>query len=216
MSTWVHSLPEPEALQRLMLTLAALDLILEEEAWLRVHRYDPRWTSGAGLGVVDNGAGDDVYVVFAPEGIIVKGFDHLSPLSPHAREEYEVWPGMYDSAPEVLLTYLNSDPDAFDPEEVTFCAWREVKDIVWNTGVLADAEGLEEGASFLLGFLDRTPEEYADWAVSYYNRTISLPAVQHLYSGVPVSAAIIRDLNPARDVKTVLAEIEGLGLPVEI
>lgn len=107
MKKWEAPMLEPENLQRRMFVLATLDLILCSEEWLRVHRYEPHWLAGVSLGIIDNGAGDDLYVIFAPEGILIKGFDHESSLSPHAGEEYGVWPGMYDDVPaSPLLTFF--------------------------------------------------------------------------------------------------------------
>lgn len=103
MKKWMKPLPDPEAFKQQLLVLAALDVILCPEEWLRVHRYEPNWTANCSLGIIDNGAGDDLYIVFAPEGAIIKGFDHESPLSPHAGEEYGIWPGVYEETPPELL-----------------------------------------------------------------------------------------------------------------
>ncbi|MBT2293326.1 hypothetical protein J7E73_30380 [Paenibacillus albidus] len=206
-----HPLPEPEALQMLWRKLAALDLIMSETKWLRVHLYEPDWTAEATLGIVDNGAGDNMHVVFAPEGVVLKGCDHMSSMSPHAREEYEVWPGIYDEVPAGLLAYLRRDPNVFDADDTTFCLWRSSGDAEWRAGEPADAEGLDDGADFLLGFLESTPEEYADWAGTYFDKPISLSAVQHIYNGQPVTEAVITELNPERDVEAAMEELKALG-----
>lgn len=210
MNNWNRLLPEPAELKRQLLHMAALDVIMSEEEWLRVYRYIPEWKAGAALGIVENGAGDDVYAVFASEGVIIKGFDHMSPLSPHARDEYGVWPGMYETAPAGLLAYL--DNDLFEREDVTFCVWRQSGDSAWKTGDLQEAEGLDDGADFLLGYLENTPEEHAEWAVSYYEKPVDLEAVRGLFAGAAVTEELITALNPQRSATDALAELESLGL----
>lgn len=216
MKAWREPFLEPEALQLIMRRLMTLDLILCEEKWLRVHRYEPDWLNDAALGIVDNGAGDDLYVVFAPDGIVIKGFDHHSPLSPHAREDYEVWPGMYEEAPEKLLAYLDRDPDLFDREDVTFCLWRSPDDTHWWTGELEDAEGLDDGSDFLFGYLLPTPEEYVDWAETYFGKSISFEAVRHVYAGGVITGGLVAELNPSRNVQEALDELKSLGVQTEL
>ncbi|MFS0836471.1 hypothetical protein [Paenibacillus sp. 1P03SA] len=210
MKNWERPLAEPAELKRQLLHMAALDVIMSEEEWLRVYRYIPAWKADAALGIVENGAGDDVYVVFAAEGVIIKGFDHMSPLSPHARDEYGVWPGMYETAPAGLLAYL--DNDLFEREDVTFCVWRQSGDSAWKTGDLQEAEGQDDGADFLLGYLENTPEEHAEWAVSYYEKPVDLEAIRGLFAGAAVTEELIKELNPQRSATDALAELESLGL----
>lgn len=81
MRDWLGTaMVDAPVLHERMRVLAALDIILSEEAWLRVHRYhfnifqpDMAW------GSVDNGAGDHLHVLFAKTGTLIKGFDHESP-----------------------------------------------------------------------------------------------------------------------------------------
>ncbi|MFT9847792.1 hypothetical protein [Aneurinibacillus sp. REN35] len=206
MKKWEGPMLEPEDVQRRMLVLAGLDLILCPEEWLRVHHYEPRWLDGVSLGIIDNGAGDDLYVIFAPEGVLIKGFDHESPLSPHADEEYGVWPGMYDDVPASLVSYL--DTDTFEKEDVTFCLWREKHDSEWRTGEVEHPEDLDNGADFLLSSLTYTAEEYTEWAEDYYDKPIELEVVSQVYSGAAISETIITTLNPERDAAAALAEVK--------
>lgn len=204
-------LGERETLKQHLLIVTSLDIILNEKKWLRVHRYEPDWLPEAALGIIDNGAGDNVYIVFASEGVVIKGFDHLSPMSPHAGEVYGVWPGIYEQTPKKLLAYLKRDADSFDIEDVTFCLWRETGDLAWQIGDNANPEGLDDGSDFLLSMLQHTPEEYADWAKSYYSKPIPIEVVRQVYSGAAITGDIVATLNPKRDVQAALKELEDLG-----
>ena len=60
------ALLEPETLRRTCKVLAALDVVLQPEDWLRYHYYSPAWAEGVQLAKVDNGAGDNMFCFFAP------------------------------------------------------------------------------------------------------------------------------------------------------
>ncbi|ULO09478.1 hypothetical protein H1230_12275 [Paenibacillus sp. 19GGS1-52] len=206
----IIKLPTPELLRHRMQVLAVLDLILCEEEWLRVHRYVPQGSDEHSLGSLDNGAGDNLFIIFAPEGVIIKGFDHESPFSPHAQEEYGIWPEMYDGVPSSLLSIL--DNEAFDKEEVTFCLWREASDSVWRSAEIERPQGWEDGTDFLLGYLQETPEQYIDWAKNYYEMPMDLETVQRIYAGAVITEQMIHKLNPDRDVPSARDELAGLGI----
>jgi hypothetical protein len=206
-------LPEPNLLKERMRRLAALDLILCEEDWLCVHQYMPDWAEGVEVGKIDNGAGDDLFVVFAQGGVIVKGFDHESPYSPHAQDEYGVWPGMYEQVPEALLPYVQDE--ALSTEDVTFCYWRDQGDEHWYSGEYERPEGLDDGSDFLLGYLNDTADSYAEWANSYFEVEVDLPAVRQLIEGGRTSAANIAKLNPERNIEDVLGQLIKLGVTIE-
>ncbi|KEQ25963.1 hypothetical protein [Paenibacillus tyrfis] len=205
-------LPTPDELKRRLLTLAALDMILCPEEWLRYHTFIPNWAPNVSLAKIDNGAGDHLFVLFAPEGVILKGFDHESELSPHARDEYAVWPGIYDGAPEALLAFL--EDEALEKEDVTFCIWRETGDSQWRTGKVRMPKGADDGSDFLLGAICETPEDYADWAEGYFDMPIPIEPVKALYEAPAISVEAIRSLNPERNVEEALPELEALGITV--
>ena len=151
------NLMEPAALQRLTRTLAVLDAILCEEDWLRVHRYEPAWSEDLALGIIDNGAGDHLHLLFTPHGTLLKGFDHESPFSPHAQDTYGVWPGIYTKVPAPLLAYLEQD-ESLEMDHVTFCMWRQPGDGQWRMGNIVRPDGWDDGQALLLGYLCPDPE----------------------------------------------------------
>nr|WP_154887807.1 hypothetical protein [Paenibacillus xylanexedens] len=204
--------------------LAALDIILSEEEWLRVHRYhhnilqpDTAW------GSVDNGAGDHLHAMFTNTGTLLKGFDHESPLSPHNREDGEIYPGMYDEVPEDFIRLLDQHEETLAREDVTFCIWQEGHSPEWKVGswiglamAQEDESDAEGGVAFLLGYIEETPESYIDWAKDYYDtQDMSLTAVTEIYNDAPISADLIRELNPKRDVFVAMDELQQSGYAVQ-
>ncbi|MCM3785713.1 hypothetical protein M3231_22345 [Neobacillus mesonae] len=220
MSEIISALPGLEGLKKRMMILAALDTILSDEDWLRVHRYKRNWEPNAELGTIDNGAGDHLYVLFTLDGALMKGFDHESPMSPHARDDGEVWPGMYAGVPEPLIGVLQTSQDELEPEDVTFCLWQDKGESFWSFGNLLDTDELDEeekdgGADFLLGYLEDTPEAYTEWATDYYtDQVISLDAVRRIFEAESIDERCIFDLNPQRNVQEVFDELESIGIPV--
>ncbi|GIP31687.1 hypothetical protein [Paenibacillus sp. J2TS4] len=206
--TELNSLAAPDVLKKRLLALAALDLILCPEQWLRYHSFDPQWAHNVSLAIIDNGSGDHLFILFTPEGTIMKGFDHESTLSPHANDEYKVWPGIYDDVPAPLLSWL--DDEAIEQEEVTFCIWRETGDSVWRKGEVEVPDGEDDGTEFLLGTIFVTPENYVEWAEDYFDMPVPVETVEQIYSGTPITEAMIRSLNPERDVEEALRELETL------
>ena len=214
MNIWPKPLPEPEALKRRLMALSALDIILCPEEWLRRYRFDPKWGEDAALASIDNGAGDDMFIVFAPEGVIIKGFDHESDMSPHARDDDEVWPGIYEQTPDSLLKQL--DDEALNKENVTFCIWRVSGDSAWRTGDVDNQQGLDDGSDFLLGMIYDTLDDYVEWAESYYEMKISNDIVGQIYSGGKISVDMVKKMNASRDVESAMGELRQIGIATEV
>lgn len=211
-----------DALRKQMRILAALDIIFSEEEWLRVHHYEDKLQQGVAWGSINNGAGDHLHVLFTNSGTLIKGFDHESPLSPHAREDGEIYPGMYDEVPETLMAVLRDQEETLDMEDVTFCLWQEGNDLSWKVGNWiqlamteedkADARG---GAEFLLGYIEKNSEDYVDWAKGYYDlQDLPLEAVAEIYEEKPVTTSLIKQLCPERDVAAALDELQQRGYAV--
>ncbi|MBE1555555.1 hypothetical protein [Sporosarcina limicola] len=204
----MKSLVEPDELKKRMLTLAALDIIFCEEDWLRYYNFDSQWAPNVSLATIDNGSGDNLFILFASEGVIMKGFDHESGLSPYAREEDEVFPSIYDQTPASLLALL--DDEAFEKEDVTFCIWREINDTTWRKGDVQIPKDEEDGSEFLLSMIVKTPEDYVEWAQDYYDIPISIEVIKKIYDGSTIEEAVIQSLNPSRNAQDALRELDIL------
>ena len=156
----------PHHLQRAWQSAARCDALMTPEESMRAYRHDPAWSNGIAMARFDNGAGDHVIGFFTAEGkAVLKGFDHESELSPHAQDEYAVWPGIYDGLPQELLDLLHDE--AVDHEDVTFCCW-SVDGVSWSTGTAQIAENMEDGAGWLLPMVQMDAQQFIEWAKHYY------------------------------------------------
>ncbi|MDC0759330.1 MULTISPECIES: hypothetical protein [Brevibacillus] len=212
MKSWPNTFLQPEVLKQRMLVLSALDILMCQEEWLRRYQFDPQWDENTTFASINNGAGDDLYILFTPEGVIVKGFDHESEMSPHAREEYEVWPGIYEQVPPALLHRL--DDEALTKEDVTFCLWRESTDHVWKTGDVHNPQGLDDGSDFLLGMIYDIPEDYVEWAEAYYEVKVPFDVVGYTFSNTAITEEMITELNPEVDLELAIKELQAIGFTV--
>ncbi|MNL28009.1 hypothetical protein D3C87_1496380 [compost metagenome] len=206
----LDNLLEPIKLKKLMKIHALLNMVLCRDEWLRYHSFFPEWKDKISMAKIDNGSGDHLFILFAPQGTIIKGFDHESELSPYARDEHEIWPGIYEGVPKELFLLL--EDEAIKNEDVTFCIWRKNYDLEWQKGEVEIPDGEEDGSDFLLGTIFQTPEDFVEFAKDYFDLTPSLDIVANIYNGIPISAEMIQMLNPDCDVEDVLQELESLHL----
>ncbi|MNU83362.1 hypothetical protein D3C71_730610 [compost metagenome] len=206
----LDNLLEPIKLKKLMKIHALLNMVLCRDEWLRYHSFFPEWKDRISMAKIDNGSGDHLFILFAPQGTIIKGFDHESELSPYARDEHEIWPGIYEGVPKELFLLL--EDEAIKNEDVTFCIWRKNYDLEWQKGEVEIPDGEEDGSDFLLGTIFQTPEDFVEFAKDYFDLTPSLDIVANIYNGIPISAEMIQMLNPDCDVEDVLQELESLHL----
>jgi hypothetical protein len=75
-------LPPPRHLERLSLSLAALDAVMSPEWEYRYYSFDPGWSPTQRMASMRNGSGGQYFIVFDPVGTVVRAFDHESALSP--------------------------------------------------------------------------------------------------------------------------------------
>ncbi|PQP85112.1 hypothetical protein C0Q44_11670 [Paenibacillus sp. PCH8] len=64
--------------------------------------------------------------------------------------------------------------------------------------------------------MKKSSEDYVDWAKGYYDlQELPLKAVAEIYEGKPVTASLIKQLCPERDVAAALDELQDRGYAVE-
>jgi hypothetical protein len=102
------------------------------------------------------------------------------------------------------------DDPAFERDDVTFCVWHCARG--WEAGNPVFANGEDDGSSYLLGILYTTAKSYCEWAKAYYERAVSLSAVQAVYNGATITSSLVAELNPSRDPSQALAELAQQGL----
>lgn len=200
--------PEIDALKSTMKHLAVLNVILLETDWLRYHQYTTNWSENVDCAVVDNGSGDKMFLFFSPDGCVIKGFDHESPLSPYAAEKYAVRAGMYEGLPEKLGVLL--DDVAVEKDHVTFCIWRENGKEAWKKGQVKKAANEDDGSEFLLGTIFLTATDFQEWGEDYFGMNLNIEFLSQVFAGAPITSEIISGLNPDRDAQLALKEINSL------
>ncbi|MEV6495990.1 hypothetical protein [Streptomyces prunicolor] len=199
-------LPDPAELRVHLRALAGLDATVGDDPQFVYYTFDANWGPGEEAALMDNGSGDDFSVLFTSAGVLIRGFDHESAMSPYGTEDDQVWPGVIDEVPVTLRPLL--DDLAFTDEHmgitrtrVTACLWRETGDTAWRTGSAIDfpaGNPAPDGASHLFRLLThRSPETIQAHFEDYYERPVPLDAIRHVLAGHPVTPAIAVALNPA-------------------
>ncbi|WP_282204016.1 hypothetical protein [Kitasatospora fiedleri] len=220
----IRRLPDTPAVLARCRALAMLDAVLSPDWADRYYSCDSGWAPGEVMASMRNGSGDSYSIVFTEQGAFALGFDHESALSPYRCDAREPWPGLLDEVPEAFRAQL--EEPAFRDEdgvlEATVCFWRERADTAWRTGDLApapdggDRDGGDQdgGAARLFDLLlDGSPEAYRDFAEEYYEVDVDLDAVRHVHALRPLTAALVRALNPELDLADLADDIAEIGYP---
>lgn len=200
------ALPDADALRRLCKSLAVLDAINSQEAEYRYYTYDPAWDTAEELFEMSDGEGDQMLVLFRPEGCCIIGF-----LSEYDQpDQAQVTRGL----PEAFEEFVFGEPVA--SIGTTFCLWYTPAH-GWQTGVVKDDDGSEE----LLYIFDHQPATYAEWATEYFTedtdrKPITPTAVAPLYAGETLTKAMVQALlgEPA-DWPQLVADLQAIGYPYD-
>lgn len=98
-------LPEPASAWRTCVALAALARLYGEEE----HRFALVASPDFSHFHLADGGGLELDAVFSRSGVLIRGFDHESPMSPWMTEDGRSWPGLYDELPPGLVPFV-TDP----------------------------------------------------------------------------------------------------------
>jgi hypothetical protein len=157
-----------------------------------------------------NGQGDAWFCVFSDVGVFLKGFDHESQMSPWSAQPPHVWRGVLDEVPEKFKPFA-TEP-AFSMADTTFCIWRGHDDEAWRTGHIEWPSNEDpDGSDWMLSILDGDPQKYKSWAESYYERSMSLHLIDHVYQHRRLTDEFVQTLNPNRNLETLASDIEEIG-----
>ncbi|GIE35347.1 hypothetical protein Ait01nite_083920 [Actinoplanes italicus] len=214
-------LPTIDALLRRARSIAMIEAVLMPDEERRRYFFADAWRPDGQLFWMDDNVGNDLSIAFVPQGALIKGFHHESPLSPSVNDD-EVWPGMMDGIPDFLQSVLE-DPSLIDDDGIlsaTFLAWRTPEDRLWRHGDLELAEvsfsGTDiDGSGMLFPLIDETPLSYLEAAESYYDRQIAREAAIAIWRGDPLTDSVIRELNASADVLNAREEAGIIGYQVQ-
>ena len=201
--------------------MAMLDAVLCREWGYRYYSFDRAWSATEQLASMTDGSGNDYSIVFSIAGAYARAFDHESPMSPWRSDPLEIWPGIFDTVPEVFRPFVE-EPAFCEPDgtpRATACFWRRVSDAAWSTGNVAiPSEDMEDadGAGWLFDVLvTGTAEAYQKFAEEYYEVTPDLTAIQHVYDLKPLTPEIVSALNPQVELKDLTEDIDQIGYPTQ-
>ncbi|MFR9756313.1 hypothetical protein [Streptomyces sp. TR06-5] len=213
------ALPDIRAVRNLCRSIAMAEAVVHPEGE-RIHAFHAHWSESEEVASMSNGSGDEFDIVFSPAGAFVRGFDHESPLSPYRLDDVPApWPGVVDSVPAVFRNLL--DEPAFTDEDgtpvVTVCLWRQAEDEQWRAGEIdfPDEHPDPDGSEWLFKLLvDPTPEAFRAFAQDYYETTVDIEAVRHIYRLRPLRAFDVVRLNPAASIDALAGAAEAIGYPL--
>lgn len=207
-STHHLTLPAPADLRRLGQALAALDAINSPDPEYRYYTYSPEWGEQEAVFEMSDGEGDQLLVLFRPEGCVLNGYL----LGSDEPAKTDLTRGL----PAAFQEFLFGEPVA--SIGTTFCAWYTPGG-GWQTGTVEDED---DGSEELLFMLDGQPATYAEWATEYYTDETDRPAITAaavvpLYQHQPLTKALALALNPElEDWPALAAELEVIGYPHEL
>jgi hypothetical protein len=181
--------------------------------------------SGQGLGAWKDFDGNECHFLFTPDGSLILGFDHASPMSPHATAaetgDFNTWPGLYDHLPDKLKARLEADPgfdDAFDYREVTFALWTTGQTRDWQKGDVKYPprdNGDPDGQKYVLGRIKAFYDDFCAEFEEKYNWDLDPDAVADLLSGDRVSLTCIRGLKADANLAEARKWLPEMGFVVD-
>lgn len=134
-------------------------------------------------------------------------------MSPHAQDEFQTWPGIFDEAPTELLSFLE-EPE-MNRVETTFCIWRGKTDVHWWQGDITEPDN-GEWSENLLKQICLDGRSYFDWAREYFSRKVVSEEIVHkVYDTHRVELADVARMNPTADVAKVRLELSAMNVMIE-
>lgn len=176
---------EKNTLIKALEAMYTLDTIMTSEDWLGI--INKGISDGTAWYIIDNGAGDELTVMFTQTGIIIKGFDHENELNPFA----------YDICNENIFSGMPPEmSDLFTDDEklsTTFCTWYLYSTGKWYQNEFSDNDG---GKSYLMGYIHRNAQSFTEWAEEYYDQKLNSALMEKIFNGDGLSHDEILTLNP--------------------
>jgi hypothetical protein len=107
---------------------------------------------------------------------------------------------------------MTRDEPAFNPDDVTYCAWWDMAAPGWRTGVTEWGPGADpDGSRAQLTILGGDPALYQQFARDYYEVDAPLDAVEAIYRHRPLTRELILALNPDANAEEVLRNAAASG-----
>jgi len=209
----LEDIPNSPQLKQLCQSIAMLEAIIMSDWEYRYYSFKTLWDNGTDVFSMRNGSGDEMFVIFIPDGVLIKGFAHESPYSPYQTDPPRVLSGVVDSIPK-QFKHLMQEP-AFLFSDTTFCCWQKVDSQEWSYGrqPTLKEDGFD-GSLQLLAIFDGKPETYHQWASEYYEEKIPLESVKEIYAQIPLNSNLIESINADYDIKAIVSEAREIAYPI--
>lgn len=204
------NLPDAATLQPICKGMAVLDAINSPDWEYRYHSYDPAWGEQEAVFQLNTGEGDEMLILFRPEGCCINGY-----VDTYAQpDKAQVTQGL----PAAFEEFMFGEP--VSSIGTTFCLWYTPA-TGWQTGVID--KDADDGSEEMLYLLDGRPESYTEWANEYFVEDTGRPLldvadVTRVYQGQPLTREVVQRLNPeieAEDLEALAAELQEIGYPYE-
>lgn len=209
------ALPHPIELRNLMISLTVLDAILSgknQNNRLWYYNFEPNWKSKQALASMWDGMGGDFSIIFAPYGVVIKGFDNKSAMTSYITafkrgQKPQAWPGIYDNMPLHLRKLI----DDLQPNDVSYCLWWDIASPEWKRGNIDFVDCKDpDGSEKHLAIFDGHPLTFQNFARVYYEQVVPLELISLIYRHRPISNETITALSPKVDVSQMQSLIHSI------
>ncbi len=201
------ALPDAAALKTISKALAVLDAINSPDPEYRYYTYNAGWGEGEEVLEMSDGEGDQMLVLFRPEGCVINGYlDGYD--QPDKAQVTRGLPACFDD-------FIFGEP--VNSIGTTFCLWYTPAH-GWQTGVV---ENEDDGSEELLFMLDGNPETYADWADEYYGEEtgrspMDVASVAKIYRGETLTKVIVLGVvDELEDWSQLQEDVQAIGYPYD-
>ncbi|MGW0999839.1 hypothetical protein ACWD5V_42565 [Streptomyces sp. NPDC002523] len=214
----IAKLPNADALRGRSQALAALDAALCPDVRFRVFTFTADSPS-EGVAEMRDGMGGEYSIYFSGAGVLGRGFDHESPMSPYRSTPPEAWPGLLPAVPsEFSLQLGRRVVQGTDVPLATVVFWNRSETNRWETGdLVVPAEEIEDadGAEGLFALLvEDQPEAFVEFADECYEVQLDPQSVAHFMELKEVSLREVAEIaGEDVAVEELAQEFTRIGYP---
>ena len=207
-----QSFPDLRTLGNRAKALAMLDAIICPEFQYRYFSYDASWGDEEQVAVMRNGDGDHWFLHLSSSGAALKGYVQKLPRGEARAMAIEV----QRRVPEQFGAFLHEP--AFAMDAVSYFYWRRSGDLAWSRVAHPDAALAQrpDGSADFLSILLAPASCYYDYATDYFECEPPLTSIEHIYALAPLTAAIVKSLNPQMTLSQARSAADAIGYPARV
>jgi hypothetical protein len=201
--------PDPRTLGNRAMALAMLDAIICPEFQYRYFSFDAAWGDDEQMGAMRNGDGDHWFLHLSDAGAVIKGFVRELPHTDARTMALQV----QRSVPDAFDAFLHEP--SFEMDVVSYCYWQRSSERAWSKVTHPEARMAQcyDGSEDFLSILLAPADCYYDYATDYFECEPPLASIEHIYAHAPLTAAIVKSLNPQLSLEDAHAAARLIGYP---